>query len=256
MAAEAPGDSLTGAGATTEDAILGGRLRLVQPAAGYRVGIDPVFLAAAAPDGTRRVLDLGCGVGTAGLCLARRLTGAAVTGLELQPELAALARRNAVLNDLEGRVSVHEGDLLRPPPAVEGGGFDLVLANPPFLEAGRATAPAEPGRALGHIEGEAGLADWIGQGLKLAAPRGRLILIHRPDRLGEILAALDGRAGGIVVFPLWPAAGKPARRIIVAATKGSGAPLTLSAGLVMHEADGRYAAAAEAVLRQGGGLSL
>ena len=241
--------------AVTEDAILGGLLRLRQPARGLRTGIDPVLLAAAAPATQGRVLDLGCGVGTAALCLARRLPEVEVAGLELQPALTGLARENVRLNGLEGRVTIHEGDLLRPPPVIAAGGFDLVLANPPFHAAGSFTAPSEPGRAQGHMEGEADLAGWIGQMLKLAASKGSLLLIHKPGRLGDLLALLEGRAGGITIFPLWPALGRPARRIILLARKGSAAPLTLAQGLVLHEPGGAYSAAADAVLR-GAGLDM
>jgi tRNA1(Val) A37 N6-methylase TrmN6 len=236
------------------DAILGGQLRLRQPARGYRAGIDPVFLAAAAPP-VARALDLGCGAGAAALCLARRLPAVEVAGLELQPALAALARENARLNGLEDRVAIQEGDLLRPPAAPSLGGFDLVMANPPFHAAGSATAPAEPGRARGHVEGAADLAAWVRQALKFAGPKGLLLMVHRPERLGDLLALLEGRAGGITVFPLWPALGRPARRILLLARKGSAAPLALAAGLVLHEADGRYTPAADAVLR-GAGLDL
>src|SRR5262245_58132794 len=127
----------------TEDAILGGQLRLRQPAKGYRVGIDPILLAAAAPS-VATALDLGCGVGAAALCLARRLPAVTVAGLELQPALAALGRENVAINGLGGRVAIHDGDLLHPPAGLSAGGFDLVLANPPFHAAGSATAPAEP----------------------------------------------------------------------------------------------------------------
>jgi tRNA1(Val) A37 N6-methylase TrmN6 len=232
---------------TTEDAILGGQLRLRQPAKGYRTGIDPILLAAAAP-ASARALDLGCGTGAAALCLARRLPEVEVAGLEIQPGLAALAKENVRLNGLEARIRILEGDLLQPPMLLSGD-FDLVMANPPFHAAGQATAPADSGRALGHVEGVADLARWIGQALKLAGPKGLLLLIHRPERLGDLLALLEGRAGGITVFPLWPGSGRPARRILLLARKGSAAPLSLAAGLVLHEADGRYTAAADAVLR-------
>ncbi len=241
----------------TEDAILGGRLRLRQPAAGYRVGIDPVFLAAAAPSlGQRRVLDLGCGVGAAALCLASRQPGVSIVGLELQPDLAGLAACNVELNGFAGRIQILAGDLLRLPPEIADGAFDLVLANPPFHAAGRASAPAEAGRALGHMEGKADLATWIDRSLALLGPKGMLLMIHKPERLGEILAGLNRRAGGIVVFPLLPAVGRPAIRVLVRALKGSAAALRLAAGLVLHDGDGRYSDAAEAVLRHGAALEI
>src|SRR4029077_7369073 len=173
--------------AITEDGILGGRILLRQPASGYRVGIDPVFLAAAVPSRTNgRVLDLGCGVGAAALCLAWRQPHLQLTGLEVQSGLARLARENAVANGVGPRMRILEGDLLRPPEELAARGFDIVLANPPFHAAGRASAPKDPGRATGHVEGEADLAAWIGCGLNLAAAGGMLVMIHKPERLHDI----------------------------------------------------------------------
>jgi tRNA1(Val) A37 N6-methylase TrmN6 len=244
-------------GSMTQDAILGGRIKLLQPASGYRVGIDPILLAAAASlEAPARVLDLGCGVAAGALCLAQRIPDVAVSGLELQSDLVTLARRNLALNGLEARISIHEGDLLLPPAEIAAGGFDLVMANPPFLAAGSATPPATLGRARAHVEADADLAAWVRQSLKLAGAKGRLMMIHRPDRLDDILTLLAGRAGAIVVFPLWPARGQPARRIILSARKDSAAPLTLAGGLILHQADGRYTAATEAILRGGSALEI
>ena len=221
------------------------------------MGIDPVFLAAAAPVRAKGVaLDLGCGVAAAALCLARRQPGLRVLGLELQPALAQLGAANAALNNLTDRVRVLQGDLLRPPAEIAAGTFDLVLANPPFHLAGHASVPVEATRAQGHMEGEADLAAWIDRGLAFAAPKGVLVMIHKPERLGNILAALDRRAGAIDIFPLWPGGGKPSRRILVRAVKGSAAALTLHPGLILHDPDGPYSLEAEAVLRQGGGLEI
>jgi len=250
------GEAPAASSAVTEDRFLGGRLLIRQPARGYRVGIDPVFLAAAAslPRGT--ALDLGCGVGAAGLCLATREPGATIAGLELQPALADLARQNVALNGFADRMRIETGDLLRPPAAIAPGSFDLVMANPPFHAAGRATAPKEAGRATGHVEGEADLAAWMERGLGFVRDRGVLLMIHKPERLDEILAALAGRAGAIVIFPLLAGAEKPASRILVRAEKGSDAPMSRRPGLVLHEADGRYTDAAEAILRRGEALAL
>jgi tRNA1(Val) A37 N6-methylase TrmN6 len=230
-------------------------VRLRQPKTGYRVAIDPVLLAAAVPaSSVDTVLDVGCGVGAASLCLAARVPGCRITGIEMQRDLVRLASDNAVLNDVFGRVSVMVGDLLRPPPRLEPGSFGQVMANPPYLEAEGATAPPEPGKAAANMQGEADLAAWVRFALTMARPKGCITFIHRADRLEQLLGQLAGRAGEIAVFPLWPGAEKPAKRVIVRARKGVATPTRLLPGLVLHEADGRYTAAADAVLRDGAAL--
>jgi tRNA1(Val) A37 N6-methylase TrmN6 len=237
----------------TCDAFLDGRIRIWQPRRGYRAAIDPVLLAAFVPARPgERVLELGCGAGVAALCLAVRVGGLELHGLEVQPAYAELARRNASENGLA--LTVHEGDLRRPPPALRSLSFHHVYANPPFHPAW-AAAPADPGRDRAHREGEAGLADWIAAGLRRLAPGGRLALIHRPDRLGAILAALQGRAGAIEILPVAPRAGAAASRVLVRARKGRGGPLSLWPPLTLHRgsthtADAEsYTAEAQRVLR-------
>ncbi|MGD8809990.1 MAG: DUF2007 domain-containing protein [Gammaproteobacteria bacterium] len=238
------------------DALLGGRLVLRQPATGYRVAIDPVFLASAVPETAGNVLDVGCGTGAAALCLAHRVAGARVTGLELRADWAQLAEDNARRNGMADRVSIIRGDLLQPPGDLSSGRFDEVMANPPYLPPERADMRHPPADAPATVEGEAALADWISFCVAMAAPKGGITLIHRADRLDEILTLLRGRAGGIVVFPLWPKApdatdAEDARRVIVRARKGVQTPLRLSPGMVLHRDDGHYTEAAEAVLRDG-----
>ncbi|MGE5269847.1 MAG: tRNA1(Val) (adenine(37)-N6)-methyltransferase [Thiohalocapsa sp.] len=241
----------------TEDALLGGRVRLRQPANGARVAIDPIFLAAAiAVEPHQLVLDAGCGVGAAALCLAARVQQCRIIGLELQRELVRVAADNIALNGMTGRVSAIAGDLLAPPPRLSPGSFDHVMANPPFIERGRGTPTANPAKTAATIEGEAGLGDWVRFALAMVRGKGSVTFIHRADRIDALLGHLAGRAGEVVVFPLWPAAGKPAGRILVRATKQVQSPARLLPGLVLHEADGRFSEAAEAVLRGGAGLEL
>jgi tRNA1(Val) A37 N6-methylase TrmN6 len=243
--------------ATTDDTLLGGRVRLMQPQAGYRVAIDPVFLAASVPAGPGDlILDVGAGVGAAALCLAWREGGCQVRGIELQRELTRLAQRNVDLNGFAGRVEFMIGDLLRPPPRLAPSSFHHVMANPPFLPREGATPPPNRGRAVAHVESEATLTDWVRFCLTMARPKGTVSFIHRADRLEALLGELRSRAGEIVVFPLWPGGSRPAARVLVRARKDVGAPTRLAAGLVLHEPDGRYTPAAEAILRDGVGLML
>ncbi len=241
----------------SDDRLLGGRVTLRQPREGYRAAIDPVFLAAAIPAGPGDlVLDVGAGVGAAALCLARREPGCNIRGIELQRDLVRLATENIIANGLNGRVEVMVGDLLHPPPRLAPGAYAHVMANPPYLQDGAATPPPDPGKAQANVEGEAALADWVRFALAMVRPKGSITFIHRADRLAALLGAMSGRAGDIAVFPLWPGAGKPASRVIVRARKGVATPTRLLPGLVLHEPDGRYSTAADAVLREGAGLLL
>ncbi|HXV23810.1 MAG TPA: methyltransferase [Alphaproteobacteria bacterium] len=241
---------------TTEDALLGGRVRLIQPAEGYRVAIDPVLLAAAIPAGPgERVLDLGSGTGAAALCLAVREPGCRVSGLERDLALVRLAQDSAHLTGVAARVDFMVGDLLAPPPRLAPGSFHHAMANPPYLPAAGAPSP-QAGRAAAHVEGEAGLEEWVRAALTMVRPKGTVTFIHRADRLDQLIAAFASRAGELVLFPLWPDSGKPAKRILVRARKAVSAPARLAPGLVLHAPGGGFTEAAEAVLRGGAGLIL
>ncbi len=242
----------------TEDHLLGGRVRFSQPARGYRSAIDPVFLAAAvlaAPG--ERVLDAGSGSGAASLCLAARVPECRIVGLEVQRELHRLASLNVAQNDFGPRVEMIEGDIDRPPPRLLGASFDHVMTNPPHLSAAAATASSLEQLAIAHVEHEPELAAWLTACLRLLRPAGFLTLIHRADRIGDILVALMGKVGDLVIFPLWPGPDQqPAKRLLLQGRKGSRGRLRLARGLVLHGRNGGFSAAAEAILRHGQALDL
>lgn len=245
-------------GDLSRDGFLGGRLKLWQPRNGYRAAIDPVLLAAFVPAKSgESVLDLGCGAGTAVLCLGHRVTGLNLYGLEIQPCYAALARRNASENGLG--LEVHEGDVTRLPAELRAMQFDHVLMNPPYRAAGSAPS-RDAGRDQAHREGGAGLSNWLDSGLKRLRPEARLSVIHSPGRLGDILGALAGRAGNVEILPVAARNGEPARRVLVSARKGRGGETRIWPALVLHEFGSRegqgssYTDAASYVLRDAGSL--
>jgi len=231
----------------TEDTLLGGRVHLLQPRRGYRVAVDAVLLAAAVDaDPASRVLDLGAGVGAVGLCIARRVPGCCVMGIELQSALAALAERNAAANGLGDRVRTIVHDLVRPlPPTL--GEFDHVATNPPYLAAAVADPSPDPGKALATVESSADLARWLAVATGALTPAGTLTLIHRSDRLKEIATHLAACGwGDLTVKPLMPAA-----RVLVRARRTDQPAQHAAPPLVLHRPDGGYSDEAEAILRHG-----
>jgi tRNA1(Val) A37 N6-methylase TrmN6 len=245
----------------SDDAFLGGGLRLLQPRKGHRAGLEPLLLAAAAGGAGVRALDAGAGVGVAGLVLLRAFPHSEVVLVERDPDLVALARRNVARNGLAARARVVQADVVRPlrdaPELVPSAGtFDRVLANPPFFEEGRSTAAPHPGRAAARRMPAGDLERWARFLSAMARPGATGTIIAAASALATWVAAFAGRFGAMAVLPIHPRADAPALRIILQGVKGSRAPLRLLSGLVLHDADGRLRPDVEALLRHGGRLAL
>lgn len=244
----------------TRDAFLGGALEIWQPREGYRAGTDAVFLASAvnALEG-QSVLELGCGAGVAALCLAKRVSGAKITGLEIQPFYADLARRNALENALT--FNVVEGDVAEMPTALKSRNFDHVIANPPYYLQDATTPPRDKGKMTAHVADLGALGAWVDEGIKRLAPKGIITLIHRAEALGEVLGALQPRCGKIEIFPITSRAGRVASRVVVSAQKGAASPLEMHFPRIVHRDDVHlsdakdYSEWADGILRNGNGFA-
>lgn len=247
-------------GAASEDAVLGGRLVLRQPLRGHRVGHDAILLAAAS--GARlgeHAVDLGAGVGAAGLALARRIEGLAVTLVEIDPVLTALARENAERNGLSDRVRAVCLDVAASDDAFAAAGLapgsaDHVLMNPPF-NVSQNPSP-DRSRRMAHAASKETVRVWVRAASRLLRPGGVLTLIWRADDLENVIAALADGFGAVALLPVHPKPGVPAIRVLARAVKGSHAPLTLLLGFHLAEASGKPTAVAEAVLRDAAALAL
>lgn len=253
----------------TDDAFLGGALRVAQPARGYRAGMDAVLAAAAvqvdASVKTIDVLDVGAGVGVLGLCLARRCPQANVTLVEIDPAIAELARQNIIRNDLQSRMRVVVADVMSGGAALDPqrgtrelapGTFQHVVSNPPYAFDGEGTSSPDTRKARAHAMPQTGLDAWIRFMTAACASDGTITLIHRTEALPGLLSALDSRFGAIEILPLHARSGEPARRVIVRGSKGSRAPLRLLSGRIMHTQGQEFHPDIEAVLRMGAPLLL
>jgi tRNA1(Val) A37 N6-methylase TrmN6 len=231
----------------TEDALLGGRIRVRQPARGYRVNIDTLLLAAAVEASSgARLMEAGCGVGAALIAVAARTENTRFLGIERDQNIAAIARENVALNAMSSRIEIAAGDALDRD--ANWGVFEGVFANPPFDRDREGRAPAEA-RRHAHIT-EMSLSQWVGALADRLTGGAALTMIHRAGRTPDLLAALDGRLGGVELMPVRPHAEAAAKRVIVRARKGSRAPFRLLKGLDLHDrSGGKYTPEIEALLR-------
>lgn len=243
-------DAQTDDGQITQDRVLGGRVLLRQPRDGYRAGLDAALLAAAcdAQDG-HRVIEAGSGAGGALLAAASRRPQTCFTGIERDPAALALARANIEANGMGAQVDALAGDVAKPFKTLGLAPFDAAISNPPFFDDPGALRGPSPAREGAYLADD-GLEAWTGFLLKAVREGGTITLIHRADRLADILGLLKAKAGSFRIRPVQPHADAPAKRVLVRAVKTGKAPLVLLPPLVLHARDGaKHTQEVEAILR-------
>jgi tRNA1(Val) A37 N6-methylase TrmN6 len=244
----------------SDDAVLGGRLVLRQPLKGHRVGHDAILLAAAcAAHPGEHLVDLGSGVGAAGLAVAHRVKDLAVSLVEIDSKLVVLARDNIARNGFSDGIRAVCLDVAAAPSAfaaakLKPGSADRVLMNPPFNTVQKPSP--DRGRRLAHTATDDTLATWLATAARLLRPGGTVTLIWRADGLGEALTVLAADFGAVAVLPVHPKPDAAAIRVLIRAVKASRAPLALLPGFILADASARPTAEAEKVLREGAVLPL
>ncbi len=234
-----------------ETRLLDGRVVCYQPRRGYRSAIDPILMQAAVPARPGdRVLDLGCGAGAAALCLAHRVAGVAVTGLDIQEPLITLARESVAANGMADAVQFMAGDLLTPPDGIGAGAFDHVMANPPFQKAGTSRPSPDPVKAMATVEGRAQLADWVRTAARLVRGGGTVTFIHHGGRGDELAGLMSASLGAVTLQPVQGklGEGRPGR-MIAQGIKDAAANNRRLRPLVLHEPGGDFSATVDRILR-------
>jgi tRNA1(Val) A37 N6-methylase TrmN6 len=233
--------------------VLNKQIKLLQPESGFRTSLDSVMLAAAcqALPG-QKVIDMGCGVGSAGLCLMHRVKNLDLTGVDIRPEVIELAKQNASINNFDEHMNFVCEDILEFTANTRLNCFDHAICNPPYLEAGKhiKADSEELAQARGHDRGE-DISRWFKSAHRLLKPGGVLTLIHRADMVDKLVQALASKFGAVEIIPLWPRKGQPAKRIIIRAAKDRKSPASLYPGIVLHKEDSSYTPQADIILRQG-----
>jgi tRNA1(Val) A37 N6-methylase TrmN6 len=246
----------------TDNAALGGRLQLLQPRKGHRFGHDAILLAAATPArASDRVVELGSGVGAAGLALAARVSGIHLTLIEIDSKLAALAEKNIERNGFAERAKAYCLDVTAPHGVFSAAGLaagdtDCVVMNPPFRDPAQSAPSPDERRRVAHVGGREVLDTWVSVACRLLCAGGALTLIYRADGLDDICEALSPAFGDVVILPVLSKPGTQAIRVLVRALKGGQSPSLRLAGLLLNDTSGKPSEEAEAVLRHGAALKM
>ncbi len=245
---------------TTRDAFLGGELEILQAKNGPRAGTDSVLLAASIPATKgQSVLEAGIGSGVVSFCLNKRIGPIEITGIELQKDLAEIARENARNNGLNKHFSLLEGDVTGSGNSWKAMGlkpdsYDHAFANPPFYDNSQSRTPKDPVKAQAHMHNTDSLERWVRFLVAHTRPKGTITIVHTAEMLGKLLAFFERRVGNIRIIPIYSKKHQPASRVLVQGTKSSKGPLHIEQGIIMHDETGAFTDKAVSILKHGAGL--
>ncbi len=237
-----------------EISVLNGRVKLFQPEKGFRTSIDSVMLAAACPARKNdSILDMGCGVGSVGLCVFSRVRDISLTGIDVQDLSIKLAVKNAQINGFKAKFILSD---IREYVVDNDDRYNHIVCNPPYMEIGKHLVSPNAHKAIsnGHIDDDIEIEDWVRAALRLLKSGGCFTMIHRADMVDRIIKAMGKSFGAIEIIPLWPKMGFDAKRVIIRAIKDRKTPMKLHYGIVLHESCGKYTSKADEILRDGRGL--
>lgn len=236
----------------TQDRLLNGKVTILQPKTGYRVAIDPIFLAAsinAKPN--QQVLDVGFGVGAASICLQQRVNQCFITGIEVDNSLIPLALYNCRTYN---NINILHNDIKDLYNTLPNNHYDHVITNPPYFDPKRYRSSPNPLKASSHMYSTVSMKEWVQFCINKLKTNGIFTIIYRPDYFHEIISSFDSKIGKLTVYPIWPRTGQNAVRLIIQAVKGSKSPCKVLPGIVLHDNNG-YTAEAEAILKHGGAIN-
>lgn len=238
---------------TTLDGLLNQQLRIEQPRKGFRIAIDTVFLSATVPAREQQsVLELGCGVGGAMLCLAFRLSGVKIVGIDIQQSMIDLCRQNIIRNGFEARLKAEHCPVAGVPLDWRGR-FDHVMMNPPYYNEKSHSISFNHSKRLANAQKDGDLDEWVERAYWCLGDQGVLTLIYHADAMADLCDSLNQRFARIEALPLMPKEGAVAKRILIRAYK-TGGGIQYAAPFILHNPDNTYTQQAENILRCAGAV--
>jgi len=229
--------------------LFNGRLAVYQGKSGYRFSVDSILLGAfAAQRVSGSVADLGTGCGILPIIIHRHTNGTHITGIEIQEDLAALARKNIKLGACGPRVSIACADIRDHRAGFSPETFDCVITNPPFYAAGTGRVNPDSQNAIARHELYGTLQDFVDAGAFLLRLSGKFLTIYRAARVVDLVTTMRRKNIEPKTLQFVHSRGdEPATMVLVEGVKGAGTEATVLPPLVLYQSEGVYSDQAQAI---------